>query len=82
MYQTVWEESISEVLPYIRKPGSRHDPHAVAIARGYSNYNASKIFSVHLMEILIGKNIDEWLTIRQIHQYFLPPHNCAIWYAK
>ena len=32
MYQTVWEVNIGEVLPCIRAPGNRHNPHAVVIA--------------------------------------------------
>ena len=33
VYQTVWEVNIGEVLPCIREPGNRHDPHAVAVKK-------------------------------------------------
>ena len=32
VYQTVWEVNIGEILPCIREPANRQDPHAVAIA--------------------------------------------------
>ena len=34
VYQTVWEVSVSEVLPCTREPGNWHDPHAVAVKKG------------------------------------------------
>ena len=53
------EHLIGEVLPCIREPGNRHDPHTVAIAvtrhEDTPIITPASLFSVHLMEILVGK---------------------------